>query len=96
MGVVKKPLITEKSQILAEKKSQYAFLVDRNATKPQIINEIQKIYGVEVDGISTMVYGGKSKARFTKRGNISGKTRGYKKAIVSLKDDQTIDFFENV
>lgn len=96
MGVVKQPLITEKSQVLADKKQQYVFLVDRKATKPEIIEEIQKVYGVEIEGISTMVYGGKNKSRFTKKGFISGKTKGYKKAIVSLKDDQTIDFFENV
>lgn len=96
MGVVRKPLITEKSQMLSEKKGQYAFIVDRDATKPQIIDEIQKIYGVEVDGISTMVYRGKNKNRFTRGGYVSGKAKSYKKAIVTLKDDQQIDFFESV
>jgi large subunit ribosomal protein L23 len=96
MGVVRKPLITEKSQVLSEQKGQYVFIVDRDASKPQIIDEIQKIYGVEVAGISTMIYRGKNKNRFTRQGYVNGKSKSYKKAIVTLKDDQTIDFFESV
>lgn len=96
MGVLVKPLITEKMSGLAETKGQYGFVVDLKATKPQIIAEIEKMYNVEVEKISTMVVQGKRKSRFTKSGLVTGKTSNYKKAIVSLKNDATIDFYESI
>lgn len=96
MSILKKPLITEKSTLLSEKLSQYGFLVDKGASKPEIIKEIETMYAVNVTGISTMVYAGKSKSRFTKRGYFQGRKPAYKKAIVTLKDGQTIDFFQNI
>lgn len=96
MGVLVKPLITEKASILSEQKEQYGFVVDLKATKPQIKEEIEKMYNVEVDKIRTMVVQGKRKSRFTKSGIINGKTSNYKKAIVSLKDGATIDFYESI
>lgn len=96
MGVIKKPLITEKTTKLGEKLNQFAFVVDKKAGKTEIIAEIQKLYNVEVANISTMVYAGKRKSRFTKSGLIEGKKPNFKKAIVKLKDGQTIDFFESI
>lgn len=96
MAVIVKPLITEKSNKLAESLKQYVFVVDKDASKPQIIKEVEAMYGVEVKDISTMLYRGKRKARFTKSGVVSGKKSNFKKAVVSLKNDQTIDFFESV
>ncbi len=93
MSILKKPLITEKSTLLSEKLSQYGFLVDKNASKPEIIKEIETMYAVNVTGISTMVYAGKSKSRVTKRGYFQGRKPAYKKAIVTLNDGQTIDLF---
>lgn len=96
MAVVKKPLITEKTTKLGEKLGQYAFVVDKKAKKPEIIAEIEKMYNVEVEAISTMVYRGKRKSRFTKSGLIEGKKPNFKKALVKLKDGQGIDFFESI
>jgi len=96
MGAIVKPLITEKSNILAERLNQYAFIVDLNATKPEIKVEIEKLYGVDVTGVSTMVYRGKRRTRFTKSGVANGKKSNFKKAIITLKEDQEIDFFESV
>lgn len=96
MAVIVKPLITEKSNQLSEKLNQYAFVVEVDATKPQIINEIQKLYNVEVEGISTMVYRGKRRLRYTKTGLARGKKSNFKKAIVTLKSDQQIDFYESI
>lgn len=96
MAVIVKPLITEKSNKLSERLNQYVFIVDKDASKPQIIKEVEAMYGVEVNNISTMLYRGKRKFRFTKSGSVSGKKSNFKKAVVSLKDDQTIDFFESV
>ena len=96
MAVVIKPLITEKSNMIAEKFNQYAFVVDLNATKPEISKEIEEMYGVEVTDISTMIVRGKRKTRFTKSGVQDGKKSNFKKAIISIKEGQEIDFFESV
>jgi large subunit ribosomal protein L23 len=96
MGAIVKPLITEKSNMLAENLNQYAFIVDLNATKPEIIADVEAMYGVEVTGISTMVYRGKRKFRWTKSGAQNGKKSNFKKAIISVKEGQEIDFYESV
>jgi large subunit ribosomal protein L23 len=96
MGVIKKPLITEKSQKISENLNQYSFLVEPEATKDEIIAEVIKIYGVEVTGISTMRYNGKRKARMSKSGMQIGRKNAFKKAIVTINKDQVIDFFESI
>lgn len=96
MSVLKKPLITEKTTGLSEANQQYAFVVEKNATKPAIKKAIEGYYNVEVDNINTMVYAGKVKSRFTKAGYVSGRGKAFKKAIVTLKNGQTIDFYENI
>ncbi|MBI1185564.1 50S ribosomal protein L23 [bacterium] len=94
--VLKKPLITEKYNALAEKLGQYTFMVDRKASKTEIKDEIEKVYEVKVDAIRTMIYGGKRKTRYTKKGFVEGRTAAYKKAVVTLKDGDTIDFYSNL
>lgn len=96
MSVVKKPLITEKTTKMGEKLGQYAFVVDKKAKKPEIIAELQKLYNVEITAISTMLYMGKRKTRFTKAGVIEGKKPNFKKAVIKLKEGQSIDFFESI
>jgi len=96
MAILVKPLITEKMSLLSENKGQYGFRVALTATKPEIKAEIEKMYSVEVAKIRTLVVAGKRKTRFTKLGVSNGKTNNYKKAIVSLKDGQSIDFYENI
>jgi large subunit ribosomal protein L23 len=82
--------------LLSENKGQYGFRVALTATKPEIKAEIEKMYSVEVTKIRTLVVAGKRKMRFTKSGVSNGKTSNYKKAIVSLKEGQSIDFYENI
>jgi len=94
--VIKKPLITEKFNAIAEKLGQYAFVVDRKASKTDIKNEIEKVYEVKVNEVRTMIYGGTRKTRYTKKGYVEGKTAAYKKAIVTLLDGNTIDFYSNL
>ena len=96
MAILVKPLITEKMSLLSENKGQYGFRVALTATKPEIKAEIEKMYSVEVAKIRTLVVAGKRKTRFTKSGVSNGKTNNYKKAIVSLKDGKSIDFYENI
>lgn len=94
--VLKRPLITEKFNDLAEKRGQFAFVVDKKASKDEIREEIEKIYDVKVDRVRTMVYQGKTKTRYTKKGFLEGRKAGYKKAIVTLKDGGEIDFYSNI
>lgn len=96
MEILKKPIITEKMTMLGEKRNQYAFRVDKRANKYQIRQAIQELYGVEVDSVNTMRYAGKTKSRYTKAGFVEGRTDSFKKAVVTLKDGQVIDFYSNI
>ena len=93
--ILKKPLITEKMTAIMDKRGQYGFVVDKEATKDQIKTAIEKFYGVEVASVNTMIARGKVR-RNRKSGQISGYTNAYKKAIVSLKEGFKIDFYENI
>ena len=96
MEVLIRPLITEKMTEKAEKLNQYGFVVDKRANKHQIRTAIEELYEVTVTDVNTMVYLGKRKFRGTRRGYISGRTNSFKKAIVTLKDGEIIDFYRNV
>lgn len=96
MGIIIKPVITEKMTDKSEKLNQFGFIVDNRANKLQIKSEIEELYGVEVLAINTMNYSGKTKSRNTKTGIISGKTKAFKKAIVTLAEGESIDFFSNI
>ena len=97
MEVLIKPLITEKMTSVSEKFSnRFGFVVDKRATKGQIKGAVAEMYSVEVVSVNTMVYLGKRKVRFTKKGVQSGRKNNFKKAIVTLAEGQTIDFYSNI
>lgn len=96
MEIIKKPIITEKMTDLGETLNRYGFVVDRRANKIEIKAAIEKAYDVSVDKINTMIQAGKSKSRFTKTGAVKGNTGHFKKAIVTLKDGDVIDFYSNI
>lgn len=96
MEIILKPVITEKMTDLGEKLNRFGFIVHKNANKVQIKKAVEDLYGVEVTAVKTMNYNGKSKSRMTKSGLITGKTRAYKKAIVTLAEGETIDFYSNI
>ena len=96
MSVLKKPLITEKSSLLSEKLGQYSFIVDKDASKPEIKAAVEKMYEVKVTSVSTAIYMGKSKSRFTKKGFFHGRRPSFKKAIITVQQGQVIDFFANI
>ena len=96
MDILVKPLVTEKMTQQSERFDRYGFVVDRRATKPQIKKAIEALYDVNVVEVNTMVFGGKVKSRYTKGGIITGKTKAYKKAIVTLEEGQSIDFYSNI
>ena len=96
MIIIKKPVITEKMTAVSEKLNKYAFIVDKNANKIQIKKAIENLYDVKVEAVNTMNYDGKKKSRYTKAGVISGRRPAFKKAVVTLKEGDTIDFFSNI
>jgi len=95
MSIIIKPIISEKMSAQAENQ-RYGFIVDKRADKLQIRKEVEELYGVKVDAVNTIRYAGKRKSRYTKAGFVEGRTNAYKKAIVTLKDGQSIDFYSNI
>ena len=96
--IIKKPILTEKMAILQERFNKYAFLVSTNSNKRQIKKSIESEFFVEVLKISTMNCSGKKKQMTVKSGGktirTSGKRSDWKKAIVTLKSGNTIDFVQ--
>jgi len=96
MSIIIKPVVTEKMTGLAEKLNRYGFLVERSANKIQIKKAVEELYGVNVVAVNTLVVAPKVKSRYTKSGVISGKSRLCKKAIVTLQEGESIDFYSNI
>jgi large subunit ribosomal protein L23 len=96
MSILIKPIVTEKMTGLGDKFNRYGFIVDRNANKIQIKNAVEQLYGVTVEAVNTMRYGGKVKTRYTKSGVQSGKSVSTKKAVITLAAGNTIDFYSNI
>jgi len=96
MNILIKPVITEKMTAQAEELNRFAFVVDRSANKIQIKKAVEETYDVTVSTVRTMVCIGKKRTRGTKSGFISGMTKTYKKAIVTLSEGDTIDFYSNI
>ena len=96
MSVLKKPIITEKATASGEKLGQYGFIVAKDANKVEIKKAIDKMYSVTVKSVNTMNAAGKVRNRYTKAGNISGMKGMVKKAVVTLKKGETIDFYSSI
>ncbi|MDH3345329.1 MAG: 50S ribosomal protein L23 [Desulfobacteraceae bacterium] len=90
--LIRRPLITEKTNIQKENHNQITFEVDRNANRVEIKRAIQDIFNVRVASVKTIQVKGKTK----QRGRITGKRRDWKKAIVKLMPGERIDFFDGV
>ena len=96
MGIIVKPLVTEKMTAITEKLNRFGFIVRPGANKLEIKKEVEALYNVTVFSVNTMNYSGKNKSRYTRSGIINGRTNAYKKAIVTLKEGDTIDFYSNI
>ena len=90
--IIRRPLVTEKTNIQKETSNQVTFEVDRKANRIEIRRAIERIFNVKVDTVRTMQVKGKVK----RRGRFLGKRRDWKKAIVTLKPGERIEFFEGV
>ena len=96
MNILLKPIVTEKMTSQGDKFNRYGFLVDRTSNKLQIKKAVEDMYGVTVDSVNTLRYGGKVKTRNTKSGLLVGKGASTKKAIVTLAEGSKIDFYSNI
>ena len=91
--VLVKPILTEKANSQQDKLRRYAFRVNRKANKLEIKKAVEDFYGVTVVDVNTAVVPGKNKTRFTKAGYVSGRKPAYKKAMVTVKEGDTIDLY---
>ncbi|OAQ41783.1 50S ribosomal protein L23 [Pedobacter psychrophilus] len=96
MDILRKPVLTEKATLQTEKHNRYTFQCDQRANKLQIRSAIEAMYGVSILSVNTMVVVGKLKTRSTKAGMVSGRAAKYKKAVVTLKEGEVIDFYSNI
>lgn len=85
-----RPLLTEKSTLLREKRNQVCFEVQRDATRTAVKQAIEATLNVKVDRVNLMNVEGKVK----RLGRFVGKCSNWKKAIVSLKAGETLKIFE--
>ena len=97
MAFILRPLVTEKMTNITDKRpNRYGFIVSPEANKLQIKEEVESLYNVTVVDVNTLRYAGKRSQRYTKAGLIKGKKAAFKKAIVTLKEGETIDFYSNI
>ncbi len=95
--IIKKPLITEKATLDSELNNRFTFIVDHRANKLEIKNAVENMYGVTVDSVRTMNYGGgKPSVKYTNRGIVEQRSERLKKAIVTVAEGETIDLFNNI
>ena len=90
MKFIIKPLVTEKQE------NRFGFVVRPEANKLQIKKEVEDTYKVTVMDVNTARYAGKRSSRYTKAGLVKGQKPAFKKAIVTLKEGETIDFYSNI
>jgi large subunit ribosomal protein L23 len=90
--IIKRPLVTEKTNIQKEESNQVTFEVDTRANRIEIQRAIEQIFNVKVAKTRTVNVKGKLK----RRGRILGKRKDWKKAIVTLMPGERIEFFEGV
>jgi large subunit ribosomal protein L23 len=96
MEIIVKPIITEKMTAEAEKLNRYGFIVDRKANKVQIKKAVEEMYGVTVKAVNTQQYVGKVKTRNTTQGLAIGRVNRTKRAMVTLKSGDAIDFYASI
>ena len=96
MDIIIKPIVTEKMTAQSEKLNRYGFQVRKDANKIQIKKAVSDLYNVTVVAVNTAIPQAKKKSRYTKSGVVSGTATTYKKAIVTLKEGEQIDFYSNI
>jgi large subunit ribosomal protein L23 len=90
--IIQRPLFTEKSTTLVERDNTYVFAVDPQATKRDIADAVEKLFGVTVTSVRTQNHRGKEK----RMGRFTGRRSAWKKAIVTLGEGDSIELYENI
>lgn len=93
-NILVRPILTEKMLKIQEEGGKYSFVVSTTANKIEIKKAVEKRFDVTVDSVNTVNVKGKSKQMNTRRGITKGKRSDWKKAIVTLRSGDSIDFFE--
>jgi len=91
-NIIRRPIITEKASWMKENNNKYVFEVEKNCNKIEIKKAVEDLFKVTVTGVRTYTTHGKVRTR----GRFRGKRPDWKRAIVELKDGDTIEFFEGV
>lgn len=91
-SIIVRPLVTEKSTEKLEREGAYSFVVDKDANKVEIARAIESLFNVKVSDVRTMQYRGKER----RMGRYIGRRAAWKKAIVKLREGDTIEIFEGV
>jgi large subunit ribosomal protein L23 len=91
-----KPIITEKAEILSENQNQYSFVVNKEANKVEIRKAVEEMYSVNVVAVNTIITPGKVKVRGTRSGYQTGRITPIKKAVVTVEEGDTIDFYSGI
>lgn len=92
-NIIIKPIISEKAELLSEKRGQYSFVVDKQANKLEIKKAVEAMYNVNVASVNTNIVPRKMKVRNTKSGLQVGSKPAFKKAVVTLATGEMIDLF---
>lgn len=92
MNILKRPLITKKVSAMNQK-SVYGLIVDNKANKPEIKKAVERLYNVTVEQVNTIRYPSKHKTRYTKKGLRQSNKPAYKKALITVKTGDAIDFY---
>ncbi len=95
-NILIKPIITEKSESLSQKRNQYCFMVHKKANKIEIKKAVEAMFSVSVESVNTMIVPAKAKSRNTKSGILRGRKPSYKKAYVTLSSGEEIDFYGEI
>ncbi|MBN1788899.1 MAG: 50S ribosomal protein L23 [Bacteroidales bacterium] len=96
MDIIVRPIVTEKMNAQTDNLKKYGFIVHKKANKVQIKKAVENLYGVTVESVNTMFYSGKRKSRFTRTGYVSGRRNAFKKAVITLREGDSIDFYSNI
>ena len=90
--IIVRPVVTEKSTDQLDRHAAYTFVVARDSNKVEIANAIETLFNVKVKDVRTMQYRGKER----RVGRHVGRRAAWKKAVVTLRDGDTIEIFEGV
>ena len=94
--VLIRPILTEKANAQQEKLRRFAFKVNTRANKLEIKKAVEEFYGITVVDVNTVIVPSKARSRSTKAGLIVGRKPGYKKALVTVAEGETIDLYSNI